>query len=133
MPSLDTLATFDTDGHQAKAQAYDIVLNGYELGGGSLRIYQKDIQERMFKALGFTQEEAEEQFGFLMNAFKYGTPPHGGLALGLDRIAMILTGSQSLRDVIAFPKNASASCPMTEAPGVVSEAQLDELRIQLKK
>ena len=133
MPSLDTLETFDTDGHQAKAQAYDIVLNGYELGGGSLRIYQKDIQERMFKALGFTQEEAEEQFGFLMNAFKYGTPPHGGLALGLDRIAMILTGSQSLRDVIAFPKNASASCPMTEAPGVVSEAQLDELRIQLKK
>ena len=133
MPSLDTLATFDTDGHQAKAQAYDIVLNGYELGGGSLRIYQKDIQERMFKALGFTEEEAEEQFGFLMNAFKYGTPPHGGLALGLDRIAMILTGSQSLRDVIAFPKNASASCPMTEAPGVVSEAQLDELRIQLKK
>lgn len=133
MPSLDTLDTFDTDAHQAKAQAYDIVLNGYELGGGSLRIYQKDIQERMFKALGFTKEEAEQQFGFLMNAFKYGTPPHGGLALGLDRIAMILTGSQSLRDVIAFPKNASATCPMTEAPGVVSEAQLEELRIQLKK
>ncbi len=133
MPSLDTLDTFDTDAHQAKAQAYDIVLNGYELGGGSLRIYQKDIQERMFKALGFTKEEAEQQFGFLMNAFKYGTPPHGGLALGLDRIAMILTGSQSLRDVIAFPKNASATCPMTEAPGVVSEAQLEELHIQLKK
>ena len=87
----------------------------------------------MFKALGFTKEEAEQQFGFLMNAFKYGTPPHGGLALGLDRIAMILTGSQSLRDVIAFPKNASATCPMTEAPGVVSEAQLEELHIQLKK
>ena len=116
MPSLDTLDTFDTDSHNAKAQAYDIVLNGYELGGGSLRIYRPDIQSRMFEALGFTKEEAEEQFGFLMNAFKYGTPPHGGLALGLDRIAMILTGSQSLRDVIAFPKNASATCPMTEAP-----------------
>lgn len=133
MPSLDTLDTFDTDSHNAKAQAYDIVLNGYELGGGSLRIYRPDIQSRMFEALGFTEEEAEEQFGFLMNAFKYGTPPHGGLALGLDRIAMILTGSQSLRDVIAFPKNASATCPMTEAPGRVSEAQLTELHIQLKK
>ena len=87
----------------------------------------------MFEALGFSKEEAEEQFGFLMNAFKYGTPPHGGLALGLDRIAMILTGSQSLRDVIAFPKNASASCPMTEAPGRVTEAQLSELHIQLRK
>ena len=87
----------------------------------------------MFETLGFSKEEAEEQFGFLMNAFKYGTPPHGGLALGLDRIAMILTGSQSLRDVIAFPKNASASCPMTEAPGTVTDAQLAELHIQLKK
>lgn len=133
MPSIDTLDTFDTDSHHAKAQAYDIVLNGYELGGGSLRIYRPDIQSRMFEALGFTKEEAEEQFGFLMNAFKYGTPPHGGLALGLDRIAMILTGSQSLRDVIAFPKNASATCPMTEAPGRVSEEQLEELHIQLKK
>ena len=132
MPSLDTLDTFDTDPHHAKAQAYDIVLNGYELGGGSLRIYRPDIQSRMFETLGFTKEEAEEQFGFLINAFKYGTPPHGGLALGLDRIAMILTGSQSLRDVIAFPKNASASCPMTEAPGTVADAQLEELNIQLK-
>ena len=133
MPSLDTLDTFDTDSHNAKAQAYDIVLNGYELGGGSLRIYRPDVQSRMFETLGFTKEEAEEQFGFLMNAFKYGTPPHGGLALGLDRIAMILTGSQSLRDVIAFPKNASASCPMTEAPGTVTDAQLEELHIQLRK
>ena len=96
MPSLDTLDTFDTDSHNAKAQAYDIVLNGYELGGGSLRIYRPDVQSRMFETLGFTKEEAEEQFGFLMNAFKYGTPPHGGLALGLDRIAMILTGSSKL-------------------------------------
>ena len=133
MPSLDTLDTFDTDPHHAKAQAYDIVLNGYKLGGGSLHIYRPDIQSRMYETLGFTKEEAEEQFGFLINAFKYGTPPHGGLALGLDRIAMILTGSQSLRDVIAFPKNASASCPMTEAPGTVADAQLEELNIQLKK
>lgn len=133
MPSLDTLETFDTDPHNAKAQAYDIVLNGFELGGGSLRIYRPDVQSRMFEALGFKKEEAEEQFGFLMNAFKYGTPPHGGLALGLDRIAMILTGSASLRDVIAFPKNASATCPMTEAPGHVSETQLNDLHIQLKK
>ena len=132
MPSLDTLSTFDTNPHEAKAQAYDVVLNGFELGGGSLRIYQPDVQARMFKALGFKKEEADEQFGFLMNAFKYGTPPHGGVALGLDRIAMILTGSASLRDVIAFPKNASASCPMTDAPGVVSDLQLDELNIQLK-
>ncbi|HAX73189.1 MAG TPA: aspartate--tRNA ligase [Firmicutes bacterium] len=133
MPSLDTLDTFDTDPKNAKAQAYDIVLNGFELGGGSLRIYNPDVQQRMFQTLGFTKEEAEEQFGFLLNAFKYGTPPHGGLALGLDRIAMILTNSASLRDVIAFPKNASASCPMTDAPGRVSDAQLEELHIQLKK
>jgi len=132
MPSLESLETFDTDSHDAKAQAYDVVLNGYELGGGSLRIFQPDMQARMFKTLGFSQEEAEEQFGFLMNALKYGSPPHGGIALGLDRIAMILTGSQSLRDVIAFPKNASASCPMTEAPGKVSKEQLNELHIKLK-
>ena len=132
MPSSDTLDTFDTEPHLAKAQAYDIVLNGFELGGGSLRIYQPEVQARMFKTLGFSHEEAEEQFGFLMNAFKYGTPPHGGVALGLDRIAMILTNSQSLRDVIAFPKNASASCPLTDAPGVVSEAQLEELHIKLR-
>ena len=118
---------------EAIARAYDVVLNGYELGGGSIRIHDSKVQDLMFETLGFTKEEAEEQFGFLMNAFKYGTPPHGGLALGLDRIAMILTGSQSLRDVIAFPKNASASCPMTEAPGTVTDAQLEELHIQLRK
>jgi len=133
MPSQGTLDSFDTDSHQAKAQAYDIVLNGFELGGGSLRIYDPEIQSRMFTALGFSKEEAQAQFGFLMDAFKYGTPPHGGVALGLDRIAMLLTNSQSLRDVIAFPKNASASCPMTEAPGAVADAQLEELHIQLKK
>ncbi|MGL4372196.1 MAG: aspartate--tRNA ligase [Turicibacter sp.] len=133
MPSVETLDTFDTDPSNAFAQAYDIVLNGFELGGGSLRIYNPDVQERMFTTLGFSKEEANEQFGFLLNAFKYGTPPHGGLALGLDRIAMILTNSASLRDVIAFPKNASASCPMTDAPGKVSDAQLADLHIQLKK
>ncbi len=133
MPAVEDVTTFDTNPSAAKAQAYDIVLNGFELGGGSLRIYQPDVQARMFKTLGFSDEEANEQFGFLLNAFKYGTPPHGGLALGLDRIAMILTNSASLRDVIAFPKNASASCPMTDAPGYVSEAQLDELNIQIKK
>ena len=132
MPAVEDVATFDTNPSAAKAQAYDIVLNGFELGGGSLRIYQPDVQARMFKTLGFSDEEANEQFGFLLNAFKYGTPPHGGLALGLDRIAMILTNSASLRDVIAFPKNASASCPMTDAPGYVSDAQLDELNIQIK-
>ncbi len=132
MPAVEDVTTFDTNPSAAKAQAYDIVLNGFELGGGSLRIYQPDVQARMFKTLGFSDEEANEQFGFLLNAFKYGTPPHGGLALGLDRIAMILTNSASLRDVIAFPKNASASCPMTDAPGYVSEAQLDELNIQIK-
>lgn len=132
MPSLETLETFHTDSHQAKAQAYDIVLNGFELGGGSLRINDPIVQAKMFEALGFSHEEAQEQFGFLIDAFKYGTPPHGGLALGLDRIAMLLTNSQSLRDVIAFPKNASANCPMTAAPGPVAKEQLDELHIQLK-
>jgi len=111
------------------AQAYDIVLNGYELGGGSLRIYQRDLQEKMFKALGFTPEAAREQFGFLLDAFEYGCPPHGGLALGLDRFAMILAGSDNIREVIAFPKNAKASDPMSEAPSLVSQAQLAELSL----
>ncbi len=132
-PKDEDIDKLESDPEHCLADAYDIVLNGYELGGGSQRIYEQDLQERAFKALSFTQEQIDAQFGWFVEAFQYGTPPHGGLALGLDRIAMILTGSQSLRDVIAFPKNASASCPMTEAPGVVSEAQLDELRIQLKK
>jgi aspartyl-tRNA synthetase len=108
-------------------------LNGYELGGGSLRIYERDIQEKMFKTLGFTLEEAYEQFGFLLEAFEYGTPPHGGIALGLDRLVMLLAGRTNLRDTIAFPKTASASCLLTNAPGEVSEAQLDELHLQVKK
>ncbi len=114
------------------ADAYDVVLNGYELGGGSIRIHSKEVQEKMFEALGFTKESANEQFGFLLNAFKYGTPPHGGIALGLDRMAMLLVGSDSIRDVIAFPKNASATCPMTDAPGPVDLEQLNELNLHIK-
>lgn len=121
-----------TSPETVRAQAYDLVLNGYELGGGSLRIYQRKVQETMFKALGFSEEEAKEQFGFLMEAFEYGTPPHGGIAFGLDRIVMLLSGSSNLRDTIAFPKTASASCLLTQAPDVVSEAQLKELNIQLQ-
>lgn len=114
-----------------KAQAYDLVLNGYELGGGSLRIYERDVQEAMFKALGFTEEQAREQFGFLLDAFEYGTPPHGGIAFGLDRIVMLLAGSTNLRDTIAFPKTASASDLLTEAPSPVDDAQLKELGIKV--
>ncbi len=120
----------ETNPETVKAQAYDLVLNGYELGGGSLRIYQRDVQEKMFKALGFSEEEAREQFGFLLDAFEYGTPPHGGIAFGLDRIVMLLAGSTNLRDTIAFPKTASASDLLTSAPDVVDERQLKELGIQ---
>ncbi|VDG96717.1 aspartate--tRNA ligase [Sporosarcina sp. ZBG7A] len=114
-----------------KALAYDLVLNGYELGGGSLRIYERDVQEKMFKALGFTDEQAREQFGFLLDAFEYGTPPHGGIAFGLDRLVMLLSGSTNLRDTIAFPKTASATDLLTAAPDVVDPKQLKELHIQL--
>ncbi|WP_414046206.1 aspartate--tRNA ligase [Macrococcus equi] len=116
----------------AQANAYDVVLNGYELGGGSIRIHNQDVQAKMFEALGFTKEEAEEQFGFLMNAFKYGAPPHGGIALGLDRMVMLLAGRTNLRDVIAFPKTASATDLLTEAPSAVETSQLDDLHIGLK-
>jgi aspartyl-tRNA synthetase len=132
MPFREDLEFLDTDPSKVRAQAYDIVLNGYELGGGSLRIFERHIQEKMFSILGFTPEEANEQFGFLLNAFEYGTPPHGGIALGLDRFVMLLAGSSNLRDTIAFPKTASASCLLTDAPGRVSEAQLDELNLSLK-
>ena len=109
------------------------MLNGVELGGGSQRIYEQDLQERAFKALGFTAEQIEAQFGFFVNAFQYGTPPHGGFALGLDRFVMLLTGAESLREVIAFPKNASAVCPMSLAPTPVDQKQLDELGIGVKE
>ncbi|MFN4215624.1 MULTISPECIES: aspartate--tRNA ligase [unclassified Exiguobacterium] len=130
MPNRDDLHLLETDPASVRALAYDLVLNGYELGGGSQRIYERDIQERMFKLLGFTEEEAVDQFGFLLEAFEYGTPPHAGIALGLDRLVMILAGRSNLRDTIAFPKTASASCLLTQAPSPVADAQLEELSIR---
>lgn len=121
----------ETDPTNVEANAYDIVLNGFELGGGSIRIHKSELQEKMFKALGFTEEQAQEQFGFLIEAFKYGAPPHGGIALGLDRLVMLLSGRTNLRDTIAFPKTASASCLLTDAPSEVSNSQLHELHLQL--
>ena len=132
MPMEEDLDMLETEPGKVRAKAYDIVLNGTELGGGSVRIHQSDIQERMFRALGFTTEKAYEQFGFLINAFKYGVPPHAGLAYGLDRMVMLMTGSDSIREVIAFPKVKDASCLMTEAPGTVDEKQLEELYISIK-
>lgn len=131
MPQRQDLEKLADQPAEVKAQAYDLVLNGYELGGGSLRIFERDIQERMFEILGFSKEEAVEQFGFLLEAFDYGTPPHGGIALGLDRLVMLLAGRTNLRDTIAFPKTASASCVLTDAPGEVSEAQLNDLHLAL--
>jgi len=132
LPQDQTAHELEGDLSKVRAIAYDIVLNGYELGGGSLRINQKDLQERMFKALGFSAEEAQEQFGFLLEAMDYGFPPHGGLALGLDRFVMILAGEENIREVIAFPKNNKASDPMTQAPSIVAPAQLEELSLQVK-
>ncbi|WP_426272167.1 aspartate--tRNA ligase [Exiguobacterium sp. R-17] len=130
MPRREDLELLETDPGKVLAVAYDLVLNGYELGGGSQRIYERDIQERMFKLLGFSEEEANEQFGFLMEAFEYGTPPHAGIALGLDRLVMLLAGRSNLRDTIAFPKTASASDLLTAAPSPVSDAQLNDLSIR---
>ncbi len=130
-PKDEDLQYIDTDPGKVHAIAYDVVLNGYELGGGSLRIYDGKMQDKMFEVLGFTPEKIEENFGWFVDALKYGTPPHGGLAFGLDRIAMILSESESLRDVIAFPKNANAKCPMSDAPTPVDPQQLDELHIVL--
>lgn len=132
-PMDEDLPLIDTKPGEVRAKAYDIVLNGYELGGGSIRIHRRDIQQKMFELLGFTPEDAQERFGFLMDAFQYGVPPHGGLAFGLDRIIMLMSGASSIRDVIAFPKVKDASCPMTDAPGVVEEKQLDELGIAVKE
>ncbi|WP_456278164.1 aspartate--tRNA ligase [Bacillus sp. AK128] len=131
MPVRKDLEKLDSDPAAVRAQAYDLVLNGYELGGGSLRIYEREIQEKMFDTLGFTKEEANEQFGFLLEAFEYGTPPHGGIALGLDRLVMLLAGRTNLRDTIAFPKTASASDLLMEAPSTVSGAQLGDLHLKL--
>ncbi|MFQ6791882.1 MAG: aspartate--tRNA ligase [Thomasclavelia sp.] len=132
-PKEEDIDKIDNDPAHCLADAYDIVLNGFELGGGSQRIYEQDLQERAFKALGFTQERIDSQFGWFVEAFQYGTPPHGGFALGLDRLVMILTGSENIREVIAFPKNASAICPMSKAPGPVDQDQLDELGIKVIK
>ena len=131
MPMEEDIPYLDSDPGRVRAQAYDIVLNGTEIGGGSIRIHQNDIQERMFEALGFTKEAAYEQFGFLLDAFKYGVPPHAGLAYGLDRLVMLMTKEDSIREVIAFPKVKDASCLMTEAPGQVDPSQLEELGIAL--
>lgn len=127
MPNEEDLELLATDPHKCHAQSYDIVLNGYELGGGSIRIHQRSVQEAMFKALGFTEESAKEQFGWFMDALDFGFPPHGGLALGLDRFAMLLAGKDNIREVIAFPKNSKASEPLTHAPSPVADKQLDEL------
>ena len=132
-PMDEDLELIDTNPGAVRAKAYDIVLNGYELGGGSIRIHRRDIQKKMFELLGFSDEDAQERFGFLLDAFKYGVPPHGGLAFGLDRIIMLMSNAPSIRDVIAFPKVKDASCPMTDAPGVVDEKQLDELGIAIKE
>lgn len=131
MPMEEDLHLLDSEPGKVRAKAYDIILNGTELGGGSVRIFQNDIQEKMFHILGFTMEEAYHQFGFLLNAFQYGVPPHAGLAFGFDRMIMLMTGAESIREVIAFPKMKDASCLMTESPGAVDAAQLDELELAL--
>ena len=133
LPQEKTAHELEGDLAKVRAIAYDIVLNGYELGGGSLRINQKDLQERMFKALGFSAEEANDQFGFLLEAMDYGFPPHGGLAIGLDRFVMLLAGEENIREVIAFPKNNKATDPMTQAPSTVALKQLEELSLQVEE
>ena len=133
LPQADTAHELEGELANVRAIAYDIVLNGYELGGGSLRINQKELQERMFKALGFSTEEANDQFGFLLEAMDYGFPPHGGLAIGLDRFVMLLAGEENIREVIAFPKNNKATDPMTQAPSTVALKQLEELNLQVEQ
>jgi aspartyl-tRNA synthetase len=129
-PMDEDIKLLDTDPGKARAKAYDIVLNGIELGGGSIRIHSQELQSKMFGLLGFTEEQAWDRFGFLLEAFKYGTPPHGGIAFGLDRLVMLMAGRNSIRDVIAFPKVQNASDPMTNAPDVVETKQLKELHIR---
>ena len=121
----------DKEPGKVRAKAYDIVLNGYELGGGSIRIHDSQLQEKMFKLLGFSTEQAWNKFGFLLEAFKYGTPPHGGVALGIDRLIMMLTNTDNIKDVVAFPKTQNATCLMTDAPSFTDEKQLAELKICL--
>ena len=132
-PMVEDIALLDTDPANVRAQAYDIVLNGTELGGGSIRIHDQAMQQKIFSLLGMTPAEAWNRFGFLLEAFQYGVPPHGGLAYGLDRMVMLLTGSDSIRDVIAFPKVQTSACLMTEAPNQIDQKQLDELNLAMQK
>ncbi|MBQ2712235.1 MAG: hypothetical protein IJF71_02555, partial [Clostridia bacterium] len=132
-PKTEDLPLLDTAPEKARAKAYDIVINGQEAGGGSIRIHSNAVQKKMFEKLGFDDQAIKEKFGFFVDAFRYGTPPHGGLAFGLDRLTMLLTGTQSIRDVIAFPKVQTAACIMTEAPGTVEQKQLDELALALQQ
>ena len=131
MPMEEDLELLDTNPGKVRAKAYDIVLNGTELGGGSVRIFQNNIQEKMFEIIGLTKETANERFGFLLNAFQYGVPPHAGLAFGLDRIVMLMVQADSIREVMAFPKVKDASCLMTDAPNLVDAYQLEELGIAI--
>ena len=132
-PMEEDLGLLETKPQEVRAKAYDIVINGDEMGGGSIRINNTELQSKMFKALGFTEEEAQDKFGFLLDAFKYGAPPHGGIAYGLDRLIMTLTNSPNIRDVIAFPKTQSATCLLTDAPTEVSDGQLKEVHIKIEK
>lgn len=132
-PMDEDLAFLESDPGKVRAKAYDIVLNGVEIGGGSIRIHIQELQAKMFRMLGFTEEDANRKFGFLLEAFKYGTPPHGGMAFGLDRLVMLMAKRNSIRDVIAFPKVQNASCPMANAPDLVDEKQMQELHIQITK
>lgn len=132
-PKLEDVKLLDKNPEKARARAYDLVLNGEEIGGGSIRIHKKELQEKIFNAIKMTKKEAEDKFGFLMNAFKYGAPPHGGIALGLDRIAAIVTGNSNIREVIAFPKNQDAKDLMMGSPSEVDKSQLKELGIKFEK
>ncbi|MBT4401237.1 MAG: aspartate--tRNA ligase, partial [Bacteroidetes bacterium] len=131
-PKPEDMELLKTDPGKVRANAYDLVINGVEIGGGSIRIHNDELQQKMFDSLGFTKEEAQEQFGFLMNAFKYGAPPHGGVAFGFDRWVALFAGEDSIRDVIAFPKNNSGRDVMIDSPASVSTDQLDELKLNLK-
>jgi aspartyl-tRNA synthetase len=132
-PKPEDVPLLDTDPASVRANAYDMVINGVEVGGGSIRIHDSELQAKIFKILGFTPERAQEQFGFLMNAFKYGAPPHGGLAYGLDRWVSLFAGEDSIRDCIAFPKNNSGRDVMIDAPGYLEQSQLDELNLVIKE
>ncbi|MDE7433557.1 MAG: hypothetical protein K2M43_00140 [Mycoplasmoidaceae bacterium] len=132
-PAEQSLKDFDTNQENAKARAYDIVLNGFEIGGGSIRITNPEVQNRMFKSIGLNQQEIQKKFGFMLEAFKYGVPPHGGIAFGIDRLVMLLTNTQSIRDIIAFPKNSHGKDLMMDSPSETDQKALDELHLQLGK